>query len=71
MSCPSALALLKQGKTTLCKMSNPTFKPWLAEPSNCLGNGTTFQTYLSLCDLQGGSLAWLESHFMAGWEIFI
>lgn len=67
----SALALLKTGETALCKMSSSTFKSWLAKPSNRLGNSSAFQTYLSVCDLQRGSLAWTESRFMVGWEIFI
>lgn len=51
-------------------MSSSTFKSWLAKPSNCLGNSSAFQTYLSVCDLQRGSLARTESRFMVGWEIF-
>lgn len=58
-------------ETTLCKMSDSALESWLAKPSKCPGNSTAFQIYLSLCDLQRGSLAWLQSHFMAGWEIFI
>lgn len=38
--CPPAYQLWpcwNRGHFTLCKMSNFNFKPWLAEPSNCLG----------------------------------